>query len=149
MNCRPALGLVLAAIVLAGCKASNTNKATATRQPPTPSGTPSPAPTSPSTPPPRTTPPATSAPRIGVAGQIVIGANGFTPAEITVQTGRPITFRNQDTVPHRVVSTQAGIFDTGDIPPGGSASVTISSSGFTDFHDAAQPAHSGSITTLP
>lgn len=149
MNCRSLLALVAAAALLAGCKASNSNKqATATSLPPVPCCTPPSLPSTPSASA-RATPAATSAPRVGVPGQVVITASGFSPAEITVQTGRAVTFVNADTVPHRIVSTRPGIFDTGDIPPGGSASVTVSSSGFTDFHDQANSAHTGTITTLP
>ena len=150
MNCRYLTGVCLAAALFAGCKATNTNHApSATRQPPAPSQRPSTPSPFPATPAPRSTPPVTAAPRVGVPDQIVISATGFTPADITIQTGRAVTFFNSDSNPHRIVSTQAGVFDTGDISAGGSASVTISTTGFTDFHDAAQPSHTGTIRTLP
>jgi plastocyanin len=86
---------------------------------------------------------------VGVPGQINISASGFEPAEVTVQSGHAVTFVNADTAPHRVVSVQQGVFDTGDIPPGGSASVTLGGTGFVDFRDIAQPTHTGTIRTLP
>lgn len=93
--------------------------------------------------------PPTVTSRIGVPGQVVIESSGFVPAEITVRAGRPVTFLNDDAAPHRVVSVQPGVFDIGPIPPGGQASVTIVVAGFTDFHDADNPALRGTIRTLP
>jgi len=66
-----------------------------------------------------------------------------------VRAGRAVTFVNHDTVPHRIVSVQSGVFDTGSIPPGGQASVTVESVGFIDFRDADSPALRGTIRTLP
>jgi plastocyanin len=150
--------LALTTLLVAGCKASNNGAKSPTTLPATATAVPTAANTSPTprslsptpaAPTPARSPVSTSAPRVGVAGQVVISAAGFAPREITVATGRPVTFVNNDSVAHRVVSAMAGVFDTGDIPPGGSASVTIASTGFTDFHDAATPARGGTITTLP
>lgn len=150
MNCRSILVAALALVLLSGCKASNNGAKSPTPPPPTASAAPTTSRTPPPLPPtPARTPVGTSGPRVGVAGQVVISATGFAPAEITVRAGRPVTFVNADSVPHRVVSATTGTFDTGEIPPGSSAPVTVNDTGFTDFHDAATPSRTGTITTVP
>jgi plastocyanin len=73
---------------------------------------------------------------------------GFKPATITVQLGRPVTFANVDTTAHRVVSDESGLFDTGEIAPGATASVNVTVEGFHDFHDAGDPRLTGTIRIL-
>lgn len=47
----------------------------------------------------------------------------FVPAVVTVRAGDRIVWRNEDIVPH--TATAAGVFDTGVIAPGRSASAVV------------------------
>lgn len=66
----------------------------------------------------------------------------FTTAALEVAAGAVITVRNNDTVSHTVTSqsapntfTPSGAFDTGEIAPGGTATINIpSNSTGTAFH---------------
>jgi plastocyanin len=70
------------------------------------------------------------------AAQITISNFTFSPQNLTVPAGSTITVMNMDTADHTATSSSAitsfvngavsGIaFDTGTIPPGGSATITI------------------------
>ena len=52
----------------------------------------------------------------------------FSPNSITVQAGSTVTWVNNDTVPHTATGNN-GEFDTGQIAPGGSASITFDNAG--------------------
>jgi len=58
----------------------------------------------------------------------------FTPRNITVRIGTTVTWRNDDGVVHTSTSDSLGVWDTGDVPPGGSRTVTFSSAGTFRFH---------------
>jgi len=73
---------------------------------------------------------------VASAAEISIQHFTFSPGDLMVQPGATITVRNNDTVPHTVTSQSAprafvpgavqGIsFDTGIIPAGGTATITI------------------------
>jgi plastocyanin len=51
----------------------------------------------------------------------------FGPAEIDVEVGATVTWTNSDDQPH--TATASGVFDTGSIGPGESASVTFDTAG--------------------
>jgi plastocyanin len=70
------------------------------------------------------------------AAEISIQAFTWVPADLTVQPGATVTIHNNDTAPHTVTSqsvprafvpggVQGISFDTGIIPPGGMATITI------------------------
>jgi len=63
-------------------------------------------------------------------------AFGFTPDTITVVIGRnnTINWINDDTAPHTATSDTAGVFDTGTIAPGASASLTLATPGTYTYH---------------
>lgn len=154
MSCRALLAIAAALVVAlpaAGCKASNSNK------PASPTALPSAPPVSTSSASPRSTaapatprpPQATAVAHAGVPGQVTIGPTGFAPTDIAVEAGKPVTFVNTDSVAHRVVSNEAGLFDTGEIPPGGSAQISVSAPGFHDWHDAAKPSLTGTLRIIP
>lgn len=132
--------------MLGGCKSSNNGRTT----PPTATRTAAAATTT-SPAPPRSTavPSVTVVARPGTPGQVVLAATGATPETVTVQAGRSVTFVNADAVPHHPVSAEAGLFDAGEIAPGGSAEVTVSTAGLHDWHDAANPRLSGTIRVIP
>jgi plastocyanin len=50
----------------------------------------------------------------------------FSSDSITVKTGQAVTFLNDDTVPHNVLSTSKGNeFNLGSLPPGSSTDVSF------------------------
>jgi plastocyanin len=63
----------------------------------------------------------------------VISSSAFGPASITVSVGTTVTWRNNDGVAHTATS-DAGTWDTGNIPGGGSASRTFSTAGSFPYH---------------
>ena len=54
----------------------------------------------------------------------------FSPDNITIKKGEAITFVNDDTVPHNIISTSKGNeFNLGSQPPGTSTDVTFKEAG--------------------
>jgi plastocyanin len=109
-----------------------------------------------STPPATTTPvssattaPAAPATTAAVAGELpmemTVDISDFTfgPAEIHVAVGATITFVNSDTQAH--TATAAGVFDTGNIDVGESATVTVDEAGTIDYKCAYHPFMTGTI----
>jgi len=138
---------MLWAPMLAACKATNTG---APRSPvpatqPASASARSAAPASPTPLRPQTTVVA----RPGVPGQIVLTPSGPRPAAITIQAGRSATWVNATGTPLRIISDEPGLFDTGDITPGESVSVTLTATGEHPWHEASDPAFAGTVTVLP
>ena len=64
----------------------------------------------------------------------------FSMDSITVKRGAPVTFLNDDTVPHNVVSTSPGNeFDLGSQPPGTSNDVKFTTAGVANVICAIHP----------
>lgn len=93
---------MLLSIVLSGCKGGSSNPYGST-----PTG-PSPSP-----------PPANTVQMQGMA---------FSPATITVAVGTTVTWKNLDVYAHTSTS-DTGVWDTGNIPGGGSATTTFNTAG--------------------
>lgn len=54
----------------------------------------------------------------------------FSEESITVKKGEPVTFLNDDTIPHNIMSTSKGNeFNLGSQPPGSSTDVTFKEAG--------------------
>jgi plastocyanin len=54
----------------------------------------------------------------------------FSSESLTMKKGEPLTFLNDDTVPHNIMSTSAGNeFNLGSQPPGSSTDVTFKETG--------------------
>jgi plastocyanin len=97
------------------------------------------APSSPSASPP---PPATSA-TIMIVGRN--GAQAFSPNPASFG-GQMVVFRNNDSIPHRVVLNDGSV-DTGDIAPGAtSRAVAIPGSG-TNYHCSLHPGMIGAVSS--
>ncbi len=69
-------------------------------------------------------------------------ANGFSPGNLTVDTGQSVTFVNADDDPH--TATGSG-FDTGIIQPGGVATVVLEQPGTFAYACQIHPVMTGSI----
>jgi len=68
----------------------------------------------------------------------------FSPASISVSAGDTVVWTNNDSVAHTVTSTD-GAFDTGDIAPGASASVTFENAGTFAYICSIHPSMTGSV----
>ncbi|HEY8819851.1 MAG TPA: hypothetical protein VIM45_00780 [Dehalococcoidia bacterium] len=84
----------------------------------------------------------------GTPGLITLTPAGAKPDALSVQSGRTITWQNDDTNRHHVVSDEPGLFDTGDIAPGSSVTVTVTVIGTHDWHDAVTPRLKGTLRVL-
>jgi plastocyanin len=72
----------------------------------------------------------------------ILDDDGFTPSTLTVDPGQRVTFVNR----HHDVHTATGSgFDTGDIPPGGTATVVLDEPGTFAFACRYHPEMTGSI----
>jgi|tagenome__1003787_1003787.scaffolds.fasta_scaffold20559441_1 plastocyanin len=58
----------------------------------------------------------------------------FAPATLTVRAGAKVTVKNSDTTAHTATADSGGAFDTGDIAPGSSATITLKSAGSVAYH---------------
>ena len=72
---------------------------------------------------------------------VSILASGFDPPQLEVASGTPVTFVNEDSVPHTV--SLEGLFDSPEIPSGYSYPVTLDGTGTVAYHDKANPEMQG------
>jgi YVTN family beta-propeller protein len=94
----------------------------------------------------RQAPPAAfnSAPNAAAATVLMTGM-AFSPATLFVKAGQAITWENQDTITHTITSDQ-GKWDSGNIDPGKSFSVTLSQPGQYEYHCSIHPFMKGTIS---
>lgn len=78
------------------------------------------------------------------APTVRITNGAFDPAQLEVASGTPVTFVNEDTVPHKL--SFEGLFDTPEIPAGYSYPVTLEGTGPVTYNDEANPEIQGTIT---
>jgi amicyanin len=79
------------------------------------------------------------------ATQTVTIANfAFSPATVTVTAGDTITWTNDDAIVHTATSA-TGAFDSGDLAPGDSYSVTFTTAGTYDYFCTPHPTMTGRI----
>ncbi len=64
---------------------------------------------------------------------ILMAGMSFSPATITVAKNTTITWTNNDGIAHTSTS-DSGVWDTGNIPPGASKTTTFTSAGTFTFH---------------
>jgi plastocyanin len=65
---------------------------------------------------------------------VAIQSYAFKPAVLTVRAGTRVTFTNRDATAHTATSTRAGVFDSGTVAPGQSASVTLTKPGIYSYY---------------
>jgi plastocyanin len=58
----------------------------------------------------------------------------FAPASVTVSRGARVTVANHDSTAHTATADNGKSFDTGDIDPGSSATVSLSKAGTYKYH---------------
>jgi plastocyanin len=76
---------------------------------------------------------------------VQITKSGFTAANVTVQLGDTVTWKNTDTATHQVVADN-GSFASAVLKTGETYSVTFTSNGRTAYHDEFAKSHRGSVT---
>jgi len=71
-----------------------------------------------------------SALAVGQSPTVYQHGRAFSAPAVTITKGMPVTFVNDDTVPHNIASLSAGNeFDLGSQPPGTSTDVTFTTIG--------------------
>jgi len=127
--------VVAGAAALSGCGSSN-----ASHSQTAPAAAPTTAATTPSASAPATRSSTTPSTSPAAAGTIAVAIKNFAfkPPALTVAPGTKVTFTNDDQTAHTATSNTSGVFDTGTIQPGKSATVTLSKPGtytyFCQFH---------------
>jgi plastocyanin len=69
----------------------------------------------------------------------------FTPASITVPKGTTVTWQNQDTANHQVVSDAQGVFTSTSLPKGAGYSFKFETPGTYPYHCSLHPSMKGTI----
>lgn len=85
---------------------------------------------------------ALAGPASASGGDVTIASFAFTPASVTVSVGDSVTWTNNDGATH--TATGSG-FDTGQIAPGASKSVTMTTAGTFTYHCAIHPSMTGTV----
>lgn len=99
---------------------------------------------------------------VKIQGETALQARYFSPERLTITPGITLTFLNEDSVSHNVVSakrdterkggghpTPDGKIATGEIPPGGRSSVTIEEIGFIFLIDLDYPWMTMDVVSFP
>ncbi|WP_405679065.1 cupredoxin domain-containing protein [Streptomyces sp. NBC_01511] len=88
-----------------------------------------------------------ASPTTGGQTQVTIDNFKFQPASLTVAPGAKITVVNNDTTTHTLTATKGASFDTGDIAPGKSATITAPSKpGAFPYDCTIHPFMTGTLT---
>ena len=97
-----------------------------------------------------------TAPGGGVAADLTIGVTGnngtssYFPDSVAVHSGQTVAWHNTDALVHTATSNTVGIFNTGDIGPGGtSAAIQMNTVGTFDYHCVHHVGMTGKLTVLP
>jgi plastocyanin len=69
----------------------------------------------------------------------------FSPGTLTVKSGAKVTVANNDSTAHTATSDDGSTFDTGDIDPGSSKTITLSKAGTIKYHCNIHPFMHGTI----
>lgn len=85
-----------------------------------------------------------SATSVGSPTIYIMKGGGFSPAEYWVVPGANVTWINTDGQSHTVTSNE-GVFSSGDIPPGGSFSHTFTTKGPNSYYCSYHPEEAGTI----
>jgi plastocyanin len=89
-----------------------------------------------------TTPPATTPSQ---SNAVTIQNLSFSPANITVSVGTKVTWTNKDSVTHTVTS-DTGLFDSGQLSPGSTFSYTFNNKGVFNYHCTIHATMHGTVT---
>tara|TARA_R110000850_G_scaffold39165_1_gene101848 strand:+ start:240 stop:587 length:348 start_codon:yes stop_codon:yes gene_type:complete len=78
---------------------------------------------------------------------VMIRNFAYIPASLRVAPGDTVTFTNADRAPHTATSSQDGVFDTGRLNQGQSATVTIGFTGTAQYFCKVHPRMRASLTS--
>jgi plastocyanin len=81
----------------------------------------------------------------GGADSLGISNFKFRPARLTVSRGPRITVTNRDSTAHTATADDGRSFDTGNIDPGSTATITLAKAGTYRFHCSIHPFMHGTI----
>jgi plastocyanin len=95
--------------------------------------------------PPPPPPPSPGATVTIVAGAAMLTITAFNPNPIDISRGTTVMWVNHDTITHTSTS-DVGIWNSDNIPPGGSFAATFQSAGTFAYHCAIHPNMMGSVT---
>jgi plastocyanin len=76
-------------------------------------------------------------------------AGYYSPANFTAKIGEAITWSNGDGTMHTVTSMTSGLFDSGNIPVGGTYSYTFTKAGTYSYYCTIHPWMKGTIVATP
>jgi len=80
-----------------------------------------------------------------VAGARILTTTAFSPNPLNVSVGTTVTWMNNDTSTHDAAADN-GAFTTGNIAPGGSASVKMQTAGTFAYHCTIHPGMVATVT---
>lgn len=86
----------------------------------------------------------TSPARAGANNTVQIADFAFSPPTLTIVAGESVTWTNADPVVHTATST-SGAFDSGDLDPGESYSLTFATPGTYDYLCRPHPSMTGRV----
>jgi|WetSurMetagenome_2_1015567.scaffolds.fasta_scaffold05740_3 plastocyanin len=108
-----AVTLAMLGIVGSGCSSDSSNPYASSATGPSVTPTPTPSPVA--------------------ANTVLMAGSVFSPASITVAVGTTVTWKNNDGIAHTSTS-DTGVWDTGNIPAGGSTTTTFNTAGQFPYH---------------
>jgi len=77
-------------------------------------------------------------------------ANSFSPDTVTVTVGQTVAWHNQDGITHTSTANGVGLWNTGNIAPGGtSAAVQMNTTGTLGYHCNIHPSMVGAVKVNP
>ncbi len=77
--------------------------------------------------------------------QVLIQNLAFNPSSITISANTTVTWTNKDAIDHTVTS-DTGLFDSGNIAPNGTYSHTFAASGTYPYHCKIHPGMTASVS---
>ena len=86
----------------------------------------------------------TTSPVASGGNSVSIANFAFSPTSITIKVGATITWTNNDSVAHTVTS-DSGVFDSGNLAAGKSYTYTFSKAGTFPYHCAVHPSMKASV----
>ncbi len=73
----------------------------------------------------------------------------FKPANLTISAGMRVKWINKTTTTTHTSTSDTGVWDSGNIPPGGKFAKTFKRVGTFDYHCSIHPFMTGSIKVTP
>jgi plastocyanin len=81
----------------------------------------------------------------GSSDAVTISNFKFSPGTITVKSGTKVAVTNNDSTAHTATSDDGSSFNTGDIDPGSSKTITVSKAGSFSYHCSIHPFMHGKL----